>query len=157
MGWGWRLWFNGDYPILYYLLFSKFPQFHKLPPCLVVTVLCILRQKKKKKNHNPAAPAVAQQDRQHLGSAGMSVRSAAKHSGLRMQHYRSCSLVQGCCSDLIPGLGAPYASKWLKHTHTHTHTSTSLEHNLIITMTKFYLFFFHFFEVLLKYCWFTRL
>ena len=29
----------------------------------------------------------------------------AQHSGLRIQHYHSCSLVSGCDSDLFPGRG----------------------------------------------------
>ena len=33
----------------------------------------------------------------------------AQHSGLRIQRCHSCSLVQGCSSNLIPVPGAPYA------------------------------------------------
>ena len=50
-------------------------------------------------------PAVAQQDRQHLGRAGTQVPSPAWHSGLGIGN----GLGQDCGSDLIPGLGTPYA------------------------------------------------
>ena len=55
------------------------------------------------------APAVAQWDWQHLGSAGMWVPSPAQHSGVRIQHCHSCGVGQDCSLDLIPGLGAPHA------------------------------------------------
>ena len=46
----------------------------------------------------------------HLGSAGVQVRSPAWHSsGLMIWYCRNCSLGCNHGSDLIPGLGIPYA------------------------------------------------
>ena len=55
-----------------------------------------------------------QQDWQCLGRAGIWVCSPALHSGLRIQCYHSCGLVQGCSLDLIPGPGVPYATRQQK-------------------------------------------
>ena len=49
-----------------------------------------------------------------LGSTGMEVRSPARHSGLKIQYCRSCSLSCNCGSNLIPGQGVPYALGWPK-------------------------------------------
>ena len=57
-------------------------------------------------------PPIMQWDRRHLGSIGTQVQSLAHNSGLRMQHCHSCSLGGNCGSDLIPGLGTPYAMGW---------------------------------------------
>lgn len=43
------------------------------------------------------------------GDEGSIPGSLAWHCGLRIQHWHSCSLVQGYGSDLIPSSGAPYA------------------------------------------------
>ena len=48
-------------------------------------------------------PAVVQWDQQHLWSAGMQVRSPARHSGLRT--------IGNCGSNPILGLGTPYATE----------------------------------------------
>ena len=56
-------------------------------------------------------PTVAQQDRWHLGRAGMRVRSPAQHRGLKILHCRSCSLGCNCGLNLIPGLGTPCAER----------------------------------------------
>ena len=66
------------------------------------------------KNPVMGAPAVAQGDRQCLGCAGTQVPSPAWHSGLRIQHCHSCSLGHDYGSDLILGLGTPYAMGWPK-------------------------------------------
>ena len=50
------------------------------------------------------APAVVQQNWQHLGSPGTRVQSLAWLSGLGTRCCHSCG------SDLTPGLGAPYAT-----------------------------------------------
>ena len=57
---------------------------------------------------------VVQWDQQHLWSAGMQVRSPAWHSGLRIPHCHRYGLDHNCSSDLIPGLGTPYAMGWPK-------------------------------------------
>ena len=57
-------------------------------------------------------PAVAQRDWLGLCSTGMQVRSPAQHSGLRFQHCHSCGIGCNCGSDMIPGLGTPYAVGW---------------------------------------------
>ena len=60
---------------------------------------------------------MVQWDCQNLGSAGRRVWSPARYSGLRIWHCRRCSLLHCCglvcsCSwDLIPGPGAPYATR----------------------------------------------
>ena len=36
------------------------------------------------------------------------------HGGLRIQHCCSCDIGHNCGSDLIPGLGTPYAMEWPK-------------------------------------------
>ena len=54
-------------------------------------------------------PTVAQQDQWHLGSTRILVQSLALHSGLKIWHCCSCSLVHNYNSDLIPGLVTPYA------------------------------------------------
>ena len=54
-------------------------------------------------------PAAAQWDWQHLGSPGMQVRSLAQHCGLTVRRVHSCDTGGNCGSDLIPGLGTPYA------------------------------------------------
>lgn len=51
---------------------------------------------------------MAQQHQQRLGTAAMGVRPQPWHSGLRIQVCRSWGLVQGCDSDVITALGAPY-------------------------------------------------
>ena len=55
-------------------------------------------------------PPMAQWHWWPLGSSGMQVRSLAQHSGLRMQCCHSNGLGQNYGSDLIPGLGMPYAT-----------------------------------------------
>ena len=55
-------------------------------------------------------PTVTQQLLQHLWSTGTPVRSPVLHSGLGIQHCHSYGLGQDCSSDLIPGLGTPYAT-----------------------------------------------
>ena len=57
---------------------------------------------------------MAQWDLQHLGSTGTQVQSPAWHSGVRIQHCHSNGLGLNCGSDLIPGLGTPYALGWPK-------------------------------------------
>ena len=64
----------------------------------------------KKKRKKKGAPAVAKQDWQHLGRAGMWVWFPAQDSGLKDRGCRSCSSGQDCSSDLIPGPGAPRAT-----------------------------------------------
>ena len=53
---------------------------------------------------------MVQWDQQHLGVLGQRFDSQPRHSGLRIQHCSSCDLGHNCGSDLIPGLGIPYAS-----------------------------------------------
>ena len=60
------------------------------------------------RNKEPGVPTVAQQDPQHLRSAGMQVRSLNHHSGLRIWCWCSYG------SDLIPGPGTPHATGWPK-------------------------------------------
>ena len=43
-----------------------------------------------------AIPDVAQQDYWHLWCTGTQVQARSKHSGLRIQHYRRCSLGHNC-------------------------------------------------------------
>ena len=57
---------------------------------------------------------MAQQDGWYLGNAGMQVPYSAQRSGLRTWHCHSCSLGCNRGSDLIPGLGTPYAAGWPK-------------------------------------------
>ena len=45
---------------------------------------------------------------------GSVLRSLAQHSGLRVWPCCSCSLGLDCASDLISGLGTPYAAGWQK-------------------------------------------
>ena len=47
----------------------------------------------------------------HLGSTGTQVGSLTWHSGLRIQHWRGHGLGRDCGLDLIPGWGAPYATR----------------------------------------------
>ena len=54
-------------------------------------------------------PAVAQQDLSHVESTGTQVGSLAWHNELRIWPCHSCGLGCSCASDLIPGLGTPYA------------------------------------------------
>ena len=83
------------------------------PPHQMVSVLKSTRKEKEKKT--TGAPAVVQQDQQHLGSAGMQAASPARHSGLRIQRCRSCGLGQDCSSDgSDPWPRAPYAMGWPK-------------------------------------------
>ena len=53
---------------------------------------------------------MTQWDWQHLGSPGIQAPSPAQHDELRI--WRCCSCGLGCKygSDLIPGLGTPYAT-----------------------------------------------
>ena len=44
----------------------------------------------------------------------MKVHSPAQHSGLRIQHGRTCDLGRNYGLDLIPCLGTPYATGWPK-------------------------------------------
>ena len=53
--------------------------------------------------------AVAQWGQWYLGSAGAQVRFPARHSGLTIWCCHSCGLGHSCSSEVIPGLGAPYA------------------------------------------------
>ena len=55
-------------------------------------------------------PAVAQWNWWHFWSARTRVQSPAQHSGLKIRCCRSCGSGRHCSSDLIPGLGKPYAS-----------------------------------------------
>ena len=55
-------------------------------------------------------PAMVQWNWWCLGSTGSQVQSLAQHSGLRIQRCFSCGLGHDCRSDLISGLGIPYAS-----------------------------------------------
>ena len=57
---------------------------------------------------------MVQQDGWHLGSTRMQVRSLARLRGLRIRRCYSCGLGLDCGSDLIPGLGTPYALGRLK-------------------------------------------
>ena len=50
-----------------------------------------------------------QWDQWHLGSVGMQDRSPAEHSRLKLLCFHSCSLGHSFSSELIPGLGIPYA------------------------------------------------
>ena len=52
---------------------------------------------------------VVQQDQRHLWSPRTQLQSPAQHSELRIWHCHSCSIGHNCGSDLIPGLGNPYA------------------------------------------------
>ena len=75
---------------------------------------------------------MAQWDWWCLWNAGTQVRSLAWHSGLRIWHHHSCSIGHHRGSDLVPGLGTPYAmglpekkrkekrrKKKIKHTETY--------------------------------------
>ena len=53
---------------------------------------------------------MAQWDPWHLGSTRTQVQSLVWHSGLRIWHCCTCGLGHNFGSDLIPGLGTPYAS-----------------------------------------------
>ena len=53
---------------------------------------------------------MAQWDGRHLGSAGMQVQFLAWNGWVRIHCCHSCSLGPNCGSDLIPGLGTPYAA-----------------------------------------------
>ena len=55
---------------------------------------------------------MVQTDWQHLGNTGMQVRSLTGHSGLRIWHYRSCSLGLDCGSDLIHSPGMDMDMLW---------------------------------------------
>ena len=66
------------------------------------------------KNIDPGVPSMAQWDRQHLGSAGTQVWSPAQHSGLTIRCCCSFGLDGNCSSDLILGLGTPYAKRQQK-------------------------------------------
>ena len=57
---------------------------------------------------------MVQQDRQHLGSAGVQVQPPAWHSGLRIHCCHSCTLGCDYGLDLFPGPGTPYATGWPK-------------------------------------------
>ena len=57
---------------------------------------------------------MSQRDRQHFGQTGMQIRSPVWHGGLGIWHNHSCSLGHSGSSDLIPGLGNPYATRWPK-------------------------------------------
>ena len=59
-------------------------------------------------------PTLAQWDQQHLGSTGTQVQSLAMAQWIKDWCCYSCALDPDCGSDLIPGLGIPYASEWLK-------------------------------------------
>ena len=61
------------------------------------------------KNQTAGVPSVVKWDHWCLGSTGRQVPFLARHSGLRIRHYRSYGLGGNCGSDLIPGLGTPYA------------------------------------------------
>ena len=78
------------------------------------------------------APAMAQWDKQRLGSTGMRVQSPVQQSGLRIQCYHSYGLVCGCGLDLIPGPGTPYASGQPKQTNKQT--TGSLEKSFTISL-----------------------
>ena len=51
---------------------------------------------------------MAQQDWQHLWSAGTKVPQPAQHSGLRIRCCYSCGIGHNCGLDLTPGPGTPY-------------------------------------------------
>ena len=59
-------------------------------------------------------PAVAQWGWQHLWSAGIEVPFPTWNSGLRKLQCHSCGVGHNYGSDLIPGLGTPYAPVWPK-------------------------------------------
>lgn len=59
-------------------------------------------------------PAMAQQHRWYIGSAGTQIRSLAQHSGLRIRYCSTCSLGLSYGSDLISGPRTPYATGWPK-------------------------------------------
>ena len=80
---------------------------HELLLSFLSVILACIRLKKKIAS---GVPAVVPQGWWHLESAGKQVQSPAWHSGLRIQHCRSCGLGHDCSLDLIPGLGTPYAS-----------------------------------------------
>ena len=52
---------------------------------------------------------MVQQDGWHLRSTRMQVRCPAWHRGLRSRCCHSCGLGHNCASNLLPGLGKPYA------------------------------------------------
>ena len=54
---------------------------------------------------------MAKWDWKHLLSTGMQVQSLAWHSGLRIQDCHSCGIGGNWISDLISGLGTPYAMR----------------------------------------------
>ena len=76
-----------------------------------VFLVCLFFNKKHKTFR---VPAVAQQDRQHLGSAGTQVPSLAQHSELRIWHFCNCSLGHDCSSNVITSPRNPYAVEWSK-------------------------------------------
>ena len=67
------------------------------------------------KNILSGVPTVAQWDQQHLGTAGTQVQSLAQHS-LVQGSTVAATANSGCNynSDLISGLGTPYAVRWPK-------------------------------------------
>ena len=66
------------------------------------------------KNVRFGFPAVAQRDLWHLGSDEMQIRSLTGYSGLRIRCCHSLGLGHNWGSDLITGLGIPYAMGWPK-------------------------------------------
>ena len=69
-----------------------------------------------KLDHILAFPLSGKRIRGVLGALGcrFHTRFLAWHSGLRIQHCRSCSSSCSCSLELIPGLGTPYAAGWPK-------------------------------------------
>ena len=58
-------------------------------------------------------PSVVQRDWWHLCSTSMQVPFLAQHGGI--WHCCSCGVGRNCGSELIPGLGTPYAVRWPKN------------------------------------------
>ena len=91
-------------------------------------------------------PTVAQQDRQCLGSTGMQVQSPAQHSGLRIQHCRSCGL------GLRPWLGS---DPWPKNSICCSRAKKRKEK--LSCFVLFFVFFFCFLEPLPRHVEVPRL
>ena len=72
----------------------------------------------------------------------MQVQSLAQHSGLRIWCCHSCSLGHSCGSNLIPGLGTPYAlgggqkRKKREEILTHATTWVNLENTMLSEISQ---------------------
>ena len=58
---------------------------------------------------NTGVPAAAQRDQWQRWSPGMQVQFPAWQRGLRAWHCCCCGIGSNCSSNVIPGLGTPYA------------------------------------------------